>query len=47
LAAAAYGTPNLSIAFGTIVVGTEHLAVFSRAPAALAPCCNVICVHFG
>ena len=26
---------------------TEHLAVFSRAPAALAPCSNVVRVHFG
>src|SRR5947207_11432466 len=37
----------LSVAFGAIVGGTEHLAVLSRASAALAPCRNVVRVHFG
>jgi hypothetical protein len=40
------GTPILPITFGPIVVNAEHLAVVGRASAALAPCCNVVSVHF-
>ena len=41
------GRPRLPVAFGAIVGGTEHLAVLSRASAALAPCGNMVRVHFG
>src|ERR1035437_4767171 len=40
------GTPILSITFGPIVGNTEHFAVVGRASAALAPCGNVVRVHF-
>ncbi len=40
------GVPILSITFGPIVGDTEHLAVLGRASAALAPCRNVVRVHF-
>jgi hypothetical protein len=39
-------TRDLSITFGPIVGNAEHLAVVGRASAALAPCCNVVGVHF-
>ena len=35
-----------SITFGPIVGNAEHLAVLGRASAALAPCGNVVGVHF-
>ena len=38
---------QLSIAFGAIVRNAEHLAVLSRGSAALAPCFDVVRVHFG
>jgi hypothetical protein len=38
--------PILSITFGFIVGAAEHLAVLGGAIAALAPCCNVVRVHF-
>ena len=38
---------RLSVAFGAIVGDAEHLAVLGRASAALAPCGNVVGVHFG
>ena len=44
--AAGYGTPILSITFGPIVGNAEHLAVLGRTFAALAPCGNVVGVHF-
>jgi hypothetical protein len=37
----------LSVAFGAIVGSAKHLAVIRRASAALAPCGNVVRVHFG
>ena len=40
------GNHQLSVAFGAIVGGAEHLTVLSRASAAPAPCGNVVCVHF-
>ena len=39
-------TPILSVAFGAIVGGAEHFAVLSHAFATLAPCGNVVRVHF-
>ena len=41
------GAPILSITFGPIVGNAEHLAVFSRASTAFAPCGDVVRVHFG
>ena len=41
------GTSILSITFGPIVGNAEHLAVLCRTSAALAPCGNVVRVHFG
>src|SRR6266550_1658384 len=46
LLAPGYGTPILSITFGPIVGSAEHLAVLGRTFAALAPCGNVVGVHF-
>lgn len=40
------GKGLLSITFGPIVGNAEHLAVLGRAIAALAPCGNVVGVHF-
>ena len=40
------GTRILSITFGPIVGDAKHLAVLGRTFAALAPCCNVVGVHF-
>ena len=47
LLAPGHGTPILAVAFGAIVGHTEHLAILSRTSAALAPCRNVVRVHFG
>src|SRR3984957_3632563 len=38
--------PQLSITFGPIMGNAEHLAVLGRPFAALAPCGNVVGVHF-
>lgn len=37
---------RLSISFGPIVGGAEHLAVLGRAFAPLAPCSDVVRIHF-
>lgn len=42
-----YGTPILPVTFGPIVGNAQHLAVLGGASAALAPCGNVVGVHFG
>ena len=41
------GASILPITFDPIVVSAEHLAVLGRTPATLAPCGNMVRLHFG
>lgn len=40
-------TPVLSITFGSIMSNAEHLAILDRTSSALAPCRNMVRIHFG